>query len=282
MRWVNGFKNSPKTRESALSTHKQIMKYLTKYNIDLPTFIEALKGEETTKFATINHFIDSLDVAPASKRLNFSFFKSYIRILYGIKIDNEDRKDFVKFDVIPKITRFSLTSDIIREFCDNASKIQRTFYLIQSSSGMRISESLNLRKEDFDFTTTPCKITIPARFTKAKTERITFISKEALSSLNKIKDEYFQEKTYNNFEQYFYQLRKSLGYVEKYENSRNYKINIHSFRAFFRTQSAVAKISQEASESMIGHTGYLKQYIRLDDKFLQDSYKKLEPFLKIY
>jgi integrase len=258
------------------------MKYVNNHNISLADYVDVLKSEEHQKFEAINHFLDSLPVAPASKRLNFSFFKSYIRVVHGVKIDNDDRKDFIKFESIPDIPRFPLTREIIQRMCENSNDIQEVFYLIQSSSGMRISESLQLRKEDFDFTESPVKITIPARFTKGKKERVTFISHEAVSKLNKIKVEYFEEKTYNNFEQYFYQLRKRLNLIEKYEKSINYKINIHSFRAYFRTCSARAKIAQEVSESLIGHKGYLKQYVRLEDKFLQSEYRKLEPHLKIF
>jgi integrase len=147
---------------------------------------------------------------------------------------------------------------------------------------MRISESLNLKKENFDLSSNPIKITIPAKLTKTQTERIAFISNEAFNNLQKVIDEYFQVKTLNNFEQYFYQLRKRLGYIEKYDHSINYKINIHSLRAFFRTTAIKSNINPDISEVLIGHAGYLTTYKRIEESDLIAAYKKLEPKLRIF
>ena len=57
-------------------------------------------------------------------------------------------------------------------------------YLVMSSSGMRIGETLQIRKRDFDFDSYErLMIKLPAKITKTKKTRITFISKEAEKDL---------------------------------------------------------------------------------------------------
>jgi integrase len=204
-------------------------------------------------------------------------------VVHGVKIDIEDRRQFIKFDAIPRVNRFAITKEIIKDLCSNSHPVHKTFYLIQSSSGMRASESLALKEEYFDFDAKPVTIRLPAKITKMRAERTAFISKEANASLQKNYEAYFgRKKTLNSFEQYFYHLRNRCGYLEKYVDSINYKVNIHSMRAFFRTQSVKANINQDLAEELIGHSGYLKTYKRIDEDDLIKAYLKLEPSLKIF
>ena len=277
--WVNNY-NTDNSRSGALTSLNSLEKYLGESNKTIPEWIEDMRSSEDNKYLQLNLFCKSLDLMPASIKKYYAFIRSYLRVVHGIKTDVEDQKQYIKFKPVLKIEREPLTKEIIKELCMNSSQVFRTFLLIQESSGMRASENINLRKEDYDFTSDPVSVVIPAAFTKRKTERLTFISKEAKSNLEKCKQEYFQPKTLNSIEWYFWKLRKNLGYIEKYENSINYKINIHSFRAFTRTQAG--KINQDFAEALLGHEGYLRQYVRLDKQEKIDYYKKLEPKLRIF
>ena len=278
--WINGYKTL-NSKNAAIKTVNQLFKWLDEKPIF--EFIDEMREDEKVKFRMVNRFLNSLNIAPASIRQSYSFLKSYLRVVHGIKIDIEDRRQFIKFDAIPKVNRFPLTREIIKDLCKNSHPIHKTFYLIQSSSGMRASESLALKEEYFDFNARPVTIRLPAKITKMKAERTAFISREANASLQKNFEDYFsQVKTLNTFEQYFYQLRKRCGYLEKYTDSINYKVNIHSMRAFFRTQSIKANINQDIAEELVGHSGYLKTYKRIDENDLIEAYLKLEPKLRIY
>ena len=68
--------------------------------------------------------------------------------------------------------------------------------------------------------------------------------------------------------------------MDKYENSRNYHVNIHSFRAYTRTIGGKFT-TQDFIEDLIGHSGYLKQYVRIDESEKINYYRKLEPHLRI-
>jgi integrase len=278
--WIDDFRTE-NSRNAAIKTVNQFFRYLDGKLVG--DYIQALTEDEKTKYRMINNFLNSLDIAPASVRQSFSFFKSYLRVVHGVKIDLEDRRQFIRFDPIPKVNRAALTREIIKDLCANAHPLHKTFYLIQSSSGMRASESLNLIPEYFDFEANPVTITIPARLTKTRQERLAFISKEAKKMLMANYDAYFgKKKTLNRYEQYFYQLRKRCGYLERYTDSINYKVNIHAMRAFFRTQSVKQNINSDIAEELIGHSGYLKTYKRIDADDLIKAYLKLEPALKIF
>lgn len=275
--WIDGY-NTENTRDAAHTSYNAFLNYLDNCNVTLEEWIESVKQTEDEKYVKLNLFCKSLNLMPASVRKYYSFIKSYLRVIHGIKIDIEDQKQFIKFAPVQKISREPITKEVIKSLCMSSSQEYRSLLLVLSSSGMRVSECIALKKENYDFSTDPIMVTIPAYLTKTKSERITFISKEAKSNIDKC--DYFKERTLNSVEWYFWKLRKTLGYVEKYENSINYKLNLHAFRAFFRTQSG--KINQDFGEAILGHEGYLRQYVRLEDKEKSDYYKKLEPKIKIF
>lgn len=279
LEWMNGF-HTANSCACARNSYSALTKYLETNSIVLQDWISSMAKNEDARYKQVNDFIKTIK-SPATQRQYFSFIKNYLRVVHGIKMTIEDRKELVKFRPIQKINREPLTKKIIRDFVKNANKFHATTYLLIASSGMRISENLSLKKEDFDFKSSPVKVTIQAEYTKTKTERIAFVSNEAISYLNSIKDEYFQsEKMLIPTENYFNRLRKKLRYTETYPNTRNYKVNIHSMRAFFRT--VAGQINQDFAEAMIGHEGYLsRSYVRLSETDKLNYYKKLEPALTI-
>ena len=277
--WIDNY-NTVKSKQAALTSYNRLVKYLDESNKSINDWIKEMNESEDSKYKQLNLFCKSLGLMPASVKNYYAFVKSYLRVVHRIKTDIEDQKQFIKFKPIEKIDREPISKDIIKDFCMSSNQVFRTFLLIQSSSGMRATESLGLEKENFEFYNGITIIRIPAHLTKTKKERITFISKEAQSNLDKCFYDYFQPKNLNSIEWYFWKLRKTLGYMERYSNSVNYKINIHSLRAFTRTQAG--KVNQDFAEALLGHQGYLRQYVRLEKEEMISYYKKLEPKLRIF
>ena len=277
--WVTNYKRN-KTQKAALNALRSLNYYLDDIGASNTDWISTFNESDDAKYHKLNEYVKWLDLMPASVRQYFVFIKSYIRVVYGIKLDLADQKQLIKFDKIAKIERAPLSKEVIKMLCQNSNSVYKAFFLIQSSSGMRASESINLKKENFDFKSDPCMITIPAALTKTQSDRITFISKEAKAVLLDNKAAYFQERSLDTIESYFWKLRQKLNLKEKYNGTPNYKVNIHSFRAFFRTQAG--KINQDFAESILGHEGYLKQYVRLTPAEKSWYYQKVEPKLKIF
>ncbi|TBR09359.1 MAG: site-specific integrase [Candidatus Nitrosotenuis sp.] len=140
-------------------------------------------------------FVNDLDkkgITPAVSRNYIYSIKGYLRYA-GIKIHREDLKENITFRRAEKQDRDGITIQQLKQIISIAKPQRKAYYLALSSSGMRPQESVQLRKRDFDTTKERIMIRIPAKYTKTKKSRITFISKEAseyiMPILNRIKDD---------------------------------------------------------------------------------------------
>ena len=275
--WINHY-DIQNTKDAALNAYKSLNTYLKDTNQNELDWISTMQGDNDNKYHKLSDLVNhiSKQVDPATVKMYYNFWKSYLRFVHGIKIYSEDTKVFVKMPKIIKRNREPLTKDIIKELCLGADNLRRAEYIVLSSSGMRISEFLNTDQDNFDLTTG--KIKIMGKLTKTQAERITFISNEAIKAIDQSGAEFWEKRNYHNEASYFHRLREKLKLVERYDGSVVHKITLHSFRSFFRTQAG--KINQDFAEQMIGHS-YLK-YVRLEPKELAEQYKKLEPKIKIF
>ena len=275
--WINNY-TTQNTKDAALNAYKSLQLYLKQTKQDETIWISTMQGDNDNKYhqltQVVNHISKQID--PASVKMYYNFWKSYLRFVHGIKTYSEDAKMFIKMPKIIKRNREPLTKEIIKELCLGADNLRRAEYIVLSSSGMRMSEFLNTDQENFDLTTG--KIKIMGKLTKTQAERITFISTEAIKAIDRAGAEFWEKREYHIEATYYHRLRERLKLIERYDGSVVHKITLHSFRSFFRTQAG--KINQDFAEQMIGHS-YLK-YVRLEPKELQEHYKKLEPKIKIF
>ena len=191
----------------------------------------------------------------------------------------------------PKNMKYALTLSEIRRLIDYSKPQRKALYTVLIGSGMRIGETLGLKKRDFDFLEDRIRITIPAILTKKNIQRQTYISKEAEHYLTPIIKRMNQDeivfssnkdirKSVDNEVLNFWYLRKKAELDSKYDNSRNHKISLHSFRAFFETQASNIH-GLEYAHALIGHSGYLEQYYRLSEEERLEKYIELEPKITI-
>lgn len=226
-----------------------------------------------------NNYSKHNPVSLSTMKQYMAFLPKYLRLVHGVRIDRDELQIFTGKQKIPKIDRTPFTKEIIKMLCHASDEIHKTSYLVLSSSGQRISETLLNDEKNYHLDETPAKVIIPAKITKTKQPRITFLSKEAVDAINQT-PEYWEKRTLGMDEAYFNRLRRKVGLIEKYENSWNYLYNLHSFRAFFRTEAG--KINHDFAEKVLGHESFDTHYVRLSDLEKADYYKKLEPKLKIY
>jgi len=189
----------------------------------------------------------------------------------------------------PKNMKYAVTLSEIRKLIDYSKPKRKALYTVLISSGMRIGETLGLKKRDFDFSKDRICITIPAKLTKKNTQRQTYISKEAEHYLTPIIKKMNQDelvfslnkdirKSVDNEMLNFWNLRKKTELDVKYDDSTLHKITLHSFRAFFETQASNTH-GLEYAHALIGHSGYLEQYYRLSEEDRLEKYIELEPKL---
>ena len=183
-----------------------------------------------------------------------------------------------------------MTLDDIQKILNGATPQRRALYLFLSSTGMRIQETLKLRKRDLDFSFERIMVRIAGKYTKTKNPRKTFVTKETekllLEILKKKKDDDLifatnedSLKAKHTEEDYFYRLRQRVGLTEKYDNGIH-KITLHSFRSWFVTKCN--RIDADFGNALAGHGKYMKKYNRFSDQEKIELYVKAEPTLSIF
>ena len=232
-----------------------------------------------------------------TKRAMASTAKLYYRTVVdyfafqNLKILPHDLRRAVRLPKDPLDQRHPITLNEIKQLVDFSKPKRKALYTVLASSGMRIGEAVGLRKRDFDLSKERVSITIPARLTKLKIQRETFISKEAENYLLPLFKRLGQDqlvfgsseditRSVGNEELIFWKLRKQIGLEQKYENSRRCKITLHSFRAFCETQASNTN-GVEYAHALIGHSGYLDQYYRITPEERLEKYIELEPLLTV-
>jgi len=198
----------------------------------------------------------------------------------------------------------NLSHDIIRQVLAHAKLNLKTIILVNSSSGMRIGETLQLTLDHIDFDSSPTKITLDAHMTKNREKRITFISDEATRHLKewlKVRDDYLKTacarthiKSYHDvlitksadddrvFPMSDETVRKMwnrvLRILELDETDRNtniHKYKVHGLRKFFRNNFVKGGNGSitDACEQLMGHSGYLDgTYEHQSEEQLKEAY----------
>lgn len=207
---------------------------LEKYNKDLESILEELKEKQgDEKYYFMQDYVNYLNEAgrsPKTIRDYFSWSKLYLRRAKGIKLHDDDVRDLIVLPKVPQTQRKPITHNIIKALLDNSKERQKALYLTLLSSGMRLRETLSLRKRDFVLDSIPIKITISAQYTKDREQRETYISREAREILLRIvknlneNDRVFTDQedlqlAVSNEERIFDRIRKHCGFDEKYQQT---------------------------------------------------------------
>ncbi|MFB5639060.1 MAG: tyrosine-type recombinase/integrase, partial [Nitrosopumilus sp.] len=160
--------------------------------------------------------------APRTITAYTSCVRDVLESVYGIELF---ARNFKKKLSIPDPNDFDpepFTKDEIQAICDYAKgPKQKLHYMTLKDSGMRIGESVAIRKKHIDTTKNPIEITITASITKTNRTRITYVTRETapmlINHLKRLDDEDLvfgshenQLQATDNAENYFWRLRKDL------------------------------------------------------------------------
>lgn len=219
--------------------------------------------------------------------------KAYFEEFGGIEINDRRFKKRVRQQKRVNHDPEPFTHEEIRLLCDTASPEKKLLYMVLKDTGMRLGEAVHLHKEDIDLATDPIRIDIRAEMTKTSTARAAYITSETAPMLiNKLKKTPDGENVFATNKDHlkavsnetlmmtFYREKIGGVFLERYSHNGRHKKNIHSLRAFATTQIADVH-GEEFAHGYIGHTKYLGQYIRRNDK-VPDMIKRCAPKLMIY
>lgn len=225
--------------------------------------------------STIKGFLEENDIDLPNK-----FWKNLTRRGKGTEPVREDRA--------PTINELQQ----ILNHCSNA--LERAFFLMMASSGIRPEELCRLTIKKVDFDGCPVKIRIPANISKNKKRRVTFISNEAEGAvlewlkvrnkhikiklrktrgLQKYLKEQYNAKIYgdeadrlfpyttNTMRGKWNKLLERSGFIERDGATGDYTLHLYTLRKFFETR--ISKVVPEPYvKYMMGHSGYMNDVYR--------------------
>ena len=237
----------------------------------------------------LQKWINGSERNPVTKRTYFSLVKQYLHYR-GVRMHPTDVRQCLNFPARHEEEMHPLEIDEFRRILEKCGHRRMAMYIAQASSGMRIGELVQLRREHLHTDTDRIMVKIPARITKKKRARTTFFSAEAAGLLMPRlggldgRDLIFGTNpnpvTARGAE--ISHLARTLaraGLDRKYETNGRNVITTHSFRAFFITR--VSRHDPNLARYFAGQKGYLMQYDRLSDEEKLKHYIKFEPSLLV-
>jgi len=233
---------------------------------------------------------------PNSIRQYISKMRNIFEEVGNIEINSRIFNKRVRIEKAEEEEAEPFTKKQMRLFLDRCSNHNKLKYMTMKDSGIRVGELVQIRKSDIDITKNPVEIRIQARYTKTRRARITFVTRETAPMLIRLlkrkqenelvfgtnEDPYVAKGTEKaEFNYYRDQLTKEYPeFGERYQSNNRHKKTIHSIRSFTSTQCAEA-IDESWGHSIIGHSKYLGQYIRNQNK-RAEMYMRSENYLMIY
>ena len=270
---------------------------ITKYDSSLENIIEELSIVENPQEKAenmIQTYIDELELEgkPHTTVSSYSCLaKNYLKYR-RVKFDKDELESSLDYKREIKSEKYPITKEEIKTLLDYASFQARAKILLQSSSGLRISELLTLRKSDINTDLERYTVKVRAECAKNGIERTSIISIEAMPYLDKILENkndndlifYHEAENVRNAViselNMFDRLRKRANLDMVYDNKRTHKITTHSFRAFFISQ--FEKTYSGFGHVLSGHGKYMKQYERFTIGEKIEKYIETEKYLLIY
>jgi len=274
------------------------------YKQDFEQFQSSLKQSDSDPVGILDEYFTFLargDKPLANNTIRFyvTVAKDFLNYL-GCRIFIEDIKQRFRLPKAQHAYEEGLTKETINRIVRFANPKLATSILMLCSSGMRISELLQLRIQDIDFEKNPTRILVRADTTKTRETRITCISSEATNALQDyikkykitnhlfLRDNHKSEEDYiknllvtrQSFERMLQHVRSNIPELnKKNENGRN-AIHFHALRAWFKTQVTDAHQSDFA-EALMGHKSLKLVYYRQNEKARAQTYLDVEHSLTI-
>jgi len=222
-----------------------------------------------------------------------NYASSIRKYLYyrGSPITKDDFDEHIELPAKIEKELHGLSLEEIHRILNSLSYDDKVLFMVQLSSGMRIGEMVQLRRKHFILDRERIIVKIPAKIAKFKRARTTFISKEAglllRVILKRLEDENLVFGTTevlktaeNNKGAILRSHLDNVGLGQRYEDTGNYQINTHSFRAYFITK--VSRHDENLAKLFAGEKGYLLQYDRLTDEEKLENYIEFEKDLLIF
>lgn len=286
-------KMSVKSDLTVLAYEKRI-KYFEAWweeNYSGHNMLESLKGDDLWDLLQMYVSYLSNKSAPETVWNYVTSIRKYLHYMGVKECDKDSFKENIELPEKIQKELYSLKQAEIQLLLDKMTHVDKALFLTQSACGARIGEMVQIKKKYFVYDYDRLLIKLPHTITKFHKARTVVVSKEAefylKPILGKLQDDDLVFTKNPNVRSVVTiketVLRNALNRCNltmRYEDTNRYKINTHSFRAFFITKAS--RSDPNLAKKLAGEKGYLLQYDRLEDEEYVEEYCKFELELCIY
>jgi len=292
--WLTEF-NNKKTKSQYCSVLR-----LFKRNLGIEDLGEYLKSEPDAT-ADIRKFISSMEGKPKKSLLTYT---TVVKVFFqdnGIIIDNHKWKKLRRRGFIPKHPRAETrdkkpTIEQLKKILNYMDIKGRAMVLFLLSSGARIGETLQLKKDEFNLDSDPPNTFIRGEYTKGgvgqRTVYFSYEARDAIKDWLEIKantgkrdgsshedDRVFSWGLFTARDMWNRAVAKAgIDFRDKRTGRRIY--HLHSLRKFFRTKIG---LDLDITHALMGHVEYLDDaYVRQDKEEIAQSYLEAMPNVSVY
>ncbi len=241
------------------------------------------RGEEDASKLVRDYAIEiaSKDLAPKSVATWVAGVKKFFSA-NGIRVETPAIKTYTLHeDTLP-------SREELRKVLEASSLKARVCILLLSSSGMRVSELIQLRLGDVDLSSHPPIVRIRGAGAKERKARVTFISTQAKDELlayleRRGKKEEMTEESFlvatskggrMTYQNVHYIISNAFKRVAKKVGKR-YTLHPHLLRKWFKTQMISAGVPGPIVDRLVGHKRYLSdEYELYTEEQLKSWYLK--------
>lgn len=295
-KWLQEFLN-PHTRNTYKSAVNKYMKLLEIK--DLETYLNSNPDVNSD----LRMFLTLMNGKPPKTVKSYANAVKLFLNEKGHKLETEDWKKLTRRGYIPRHARATTqdkkpSKEILRNVLNHSNIKGRSLFLFLVSSGARIGETLQLKKDDLKLEADPPRAHIRAEYTKggvgARTVYFSYEARNAVKEWYKVKDTWKKRTAGGTYggnrvfpltsqtAGFMWRLacdKADVGTKDKQTNRRIY--HLHSLRKFFRSNSG---LGVDITNALMGHSEYLdSSYLRLDEEGeIAEAYLKAMPNLSVF
>jgi len=261
---------------------------------DVDSFLEKCRDRDFLVESIVNlvEKLKSEDLAPKTiSGFYIPMLKRFLKF-HGLKVDWDAVK--VKADIpkkfIVKIDRAPTVGELRQLIMASNERISLMIHFM-AATGLRVSELLNLKVENLDFSSNPPMV----RIISAKTGRMREVplTSEVVERLRKYlgnrKSGYLfttrdgEKIDEKNFLRDFMKLTFKLGLNQRDPSGRGWMLHPYSLRKFFKTRLEEAGVNMLVIETWMGHDLNVSgSYFRPSKRMIMEEWRKAEKALTIF
>lgn len=292
--WLTEF-NNKNTRQNYVAALRKFKKNLGIESLD--TYMK--NNPDATK--DMKRFLQSLNGRPSKTIAAYTAAVKVFFTDHNIKLEDNSWRKLRRRGFMPKRVRAETrdktpTKAMLKKILNYADIKARSMILFLVSSGARIGETLQLKKEDFELEADPPRVHIRAEYTKGgvgqRTVYFSYEARDAIKDWLQIKDKlkkkngkkYMDSRVFGwsvYTARFMWNTACDKAGIGKKDNNTSRRIyHLHTLRKFFRTQIG---LDIDVIHALMGHVEYLDEsYLRQEQSEIAAAYKEAMPRVSIY